>query len=187
MGPRSRRRAPCLRTRRVSIVVVCEADADRRTACTLADRVLCETVDWMVPETIEHLRQYRGIHAQEPSITNARSSASTRAPPQTSSRRATPERSAMPSGYSKHSPAARGIGKTLASRRRTSASSSSVARRRVSRLILWRLKRDWSPSLNPPRDVDSKPSEGGWWRPSRMHVRARCSRVPAACAALHAR
>lgn len=49
-----------------SIVVVCEADADRRTACTLADRVLCETVDWMVPETIEHLRQYRGIHDQEP-------------------------------------------------------------------------------------------------------------------------
>lgn len=51
-----------------SIVVVCEADADRRTACTLADRVLCETVDWIVPETIEHLRQYRGIHDQEPCL-----------------------------------------------------------------------------------------------------------------------
>jgi hypothetical protein len=33
-----------------SIAVVCEADADRRTACTLSDRVLREAVAWIAPE-----------------------------------------------------------------------------------------------------------------------------------------
>jgi hypothetical protein len=57
-----------------SIAVVCEADADRRTACALSDRVLREAVDWIVPETIEHLRHYCGIHDQEPYLkwTNAK-------------------------------------------------------------------------------------------------------------------
>jgi hypothetical protein len=49
-----------------SIAVVCEADADRRTACSLADRVLQEAVEWIVPETIDLLRKYRGIHEHEP-------------------------------------------------------------------------------------------------------------------------
>jgi hypothetical protein len=49
-----------------SIAVVCEADADRRSACILSDRVLRETVDWITPETIDHLRQYRGIEDHEP-------------------------------------------------------------------------------------------------------------------------
>ncbi len=49
-----------------SIAVVCEADADRRTACMLADRVLGENVEWITPETIEQLRRYRGIHDHEP-------------------------------------------------------------------------------------------------------------------------
>jgi len=34
-----------------SFAVVCEADADRRIACDLADRVLFENVDWLEPET----------------------------------------------------------------------------------------------------------------------------------------
>ena len=29
-----------------SIAVVCEADADRRAATLLSDRVLCETIEW---------------------------------------------------------------------------------------------------------------------------------------------
>ncbi|WP_437514209.1 hypothetical protein [Sorangium sp. So ce1099] len=49
-----------------AIAVVCEADADRRTACMLCDRVLCETVDWIDPETIEHFRKYHGRHDREP-------------------------------------------------------------------------------------------------------------------------
>jgi hypothetical protein len=49
-----------------SIAIVCESDADRRTACTLSDRVLCETVDWIAPETLDLLRSYRGIQAPDP-------------------------------------------------------------------------------------------------------------------------
>jgi hypothetical protein len=48
-----------------SIAIVCEADADRRTACVLCDRVLCETVGWIGPETIEFFRSYQGRRHQD--------------------------------------------------------------------------------------------------------------------------
>lgn len=43
------------------LVVVCEADADRRTACGLADRVLCEEISWIEPELLETQRSWRGL------------------------------------------------------------------------------------------------------------------------------
>lgn len=48
------------------IAVVGEADADRRTACALSDRVIREAVEWIVPEVLHHLRRYRGLHENEP-------------------------------------------------------------------------------------------------------------------------
>jgi hypothetical protein len=38
-----------------SIAVVCEADADRRAATLLSDRVLRETIEWISPETLRAL------------------------------------------------------------------------------------------------------------------------------------
>lgn len=49
-----------------SIVVICEGPADLRTACTLADRVLSQRVDWMQPEMLDHFRQWRGLRKSEP-------------------------------------------------------------------------------------------------------------------------
>lgn len=46
--------------------VVCEAPADRDTACGLADRVLLEEVSWLAPETLESCRQWRGLRSEEP-------------------------------------------------------------------------------------------------------------------------
>lgn len=46
-----------------SFAVVCEADADRRTACDLADRVLLENVDWLQPETQADILRWRGLDA----------------------------------------------------------------------------------------------------------------------------
>ncbi|WP_437320332.1 hypothetical protein [Sorangium sp. So ce385] len=48
-----------------SIAVVCEADADRRTACALCDRVLCEAVEWIDAATIDFIRGYHGIRRQD--------------------------------------------------------------------------------------------------------------------------
>jgi hypothetical protein len=48
-----------------SIAIVCEADADRRTACVLSDRALCENVDWIGSETIDFFRRYHGIFLQD--------------------------------------------------------------------------------------------------------------------------
>lgn len=45
----------------VTMVVVCEADADFRLASGLADRMLIEKVDWLEPEMIEHVRTFRGL------------------------------------------------------------------------------------------------------------------------------
>lgn len=45
------------------LVVVCEADADRRTACGLADRVLCEEISWIEPESLDSHRSWRGLDA----------------------------------------------------------------------------------------------------------------------------
>jgi hypothetical protein len=49
-----------------SIVIICEAPADQGTACALADRVLSDAVDWMVPEMLEAFRQWRGLRRSEP-------------------------------------------------------------------------------------------------------------------------
>jgi hypothetical protein len=49
-----------------SIAVVCEADADRRAATLLSDRVLRETIEWISPETLPYLRSYRGLGDQDP-------------------------------------------------------------------------------------------------------------------------
>lgn len=43
------------------LVVVCEADADRRTATGLADRVLCQEVEWIEPESIDLHRRWQGL------------------------------------------------------------------------------------------------------------------------------
>jgi hypothetical protein len=48
-----------------SIAVVCEAEADRRAATLLSDRVLCETIEWVSPETLPYLRRYRGLGDQD--------------------------------------------------------------------------------------------------------------------------
>lgn len=43
------------------LVVVCEADADLRTACGLADRILCQEVQWIEPESLDGYRLWRGL------------------------------------------------------------------------------------------------------------------------------
>lgn len=45
------------------LVVVCEADADRRTACGLADRALCQEVPWIEPGSLAAHRSWRGLDA----------------------------------------------------------------------------------------------------------------------------
>jgi hypothetical protein len=45
----------------LSFAVVCEAAADRDTACGLADRVICAEVDWISDEDLEYQRQWRGL------------------------------------------------------------------------------------------------------------------------------
>jgi len=47
----------------LSIAVVCEGPADRRTGCDIADRVVCEQVRWIEDELLGHLRQWRGVTA----------------------------------------------------------------------------------------------------------------------------
>jgi hypothetical protein len=44
-----------------SLLVVCEAAADQRTGACLADRVLCESVDWIDSESIDLHRFWRGL------------------------------------------------------------------------------------------------------------------------------
>ena len=41
----------------LSFVVVCEARADFETASDLADRVICELIDWIEPEMLHHHRR----------------------------------------------------------------------------------------------------------------------------------
>ena len=38
----------------LSIAVVCEGPADRRTGCDIADRVVCEEVRWIEEEILGH-------------------------------------------------------------------------------------------------------------------------------------
>jgi hypothetical protein len=46
--------------------VVCEARADRDTACGLADRVLLEEVSWLDPATLDSCRRWRGSDSEQP-------------------------------------------------------------------------------------------------------------------------
>ncbi|WP_375756090.1 hypothetical protein [Corallococcus exercitus] len=46
--------------------VVCEARADRDTACVLADRVLVEAIDWLDEEMLDPQRRWRGLTPSEP-------------------------------------------------------------------------------------------------------------------------
>ncbi len=45
-----------------SIAVVCEAAADQRTACELADRVLCDAIDWLNEDLLLTTRSWRGLN-----------------------------------------------------------------------------------------------------------------------------
>ena len=44
-----------------SIAVVVEASADRQIACDLADRLLCDKIDWIEPKVLGNYRRYRGF------------------------------------------------------------------------------------------------------------------------------
>ena len=46
--------------------VVCEAPADQRTACDIADRVICEQVDWIDSKELDDHRAWRGHEQNEP-------------------------------------------------------------------------------------------------------------------------
>lgn len=46
--------------------ILCEARADRDTACGLADRVLLEEVSWLEPEMLESCRQWVGLREDQP-------------------------------------------------------------------------------------------------------------------------
>ncbi len=50
----------------LSFVVVCEARADFETASELADRVICELIDWIESDTLHHHRRYDGHETGEP-------------------------------------------------------------------------------------------------------------------------
>ncbi len=47
----------------LSIAVVCEADADFRTASCLADRALVDAVDWLEPEHLKSCRSWQGLES----------------------------------------------------------------------------------------------------------------------------
>ena len=49
----------------LSIAVVCEAPADQRTGCDLADRVVCEKVGWIDEDMLDDERQWRGLEHQD--------------------------------------------------------------------------------------------------------------------------
>lgn len=43
------------------LAVICEAEADFRTGCGLADRVICEKVDWIEAKVIDSYRAWCGM------------------------------------------------------------------------------------------------------------------------------
>jgi hypothetical protein len=57
----------------LTFVMVCEAQPDFQTAAGLADRVLCENVDWIDTEVINAYRQFVGNHTETPYLTWAES------------------------------------------------------------------------------------------------------------------
>lgn len=44
-----------------SLAVVCEAERDRYTATSLADRILCQDVEWIEPKSLDLHRTWRGL------------------------------------------------------------------------------------------------------------------------------
>ena len=52
-----------------TLVVVCEARADFRTSSRLADRVLCDTIDWLEAEILDHCRCFEGLSHDQPFVT----------------------------------------------------------------------------------------------------------------------
>lgn len=52
----------------LSLAVVCEAPADQRTGCRLADRVACTEIAWVDDDMLPHLRQWRGFHEHDPHL-----------------------------------------------------------------------------------------------------------------------
>jgi len=53
----------------LSFVVVCEARADFLTASELADRIFCDSVDWIEPDYLGFHRSYTGFPGDEPFLT----------------------------------------------------------------------------------------------------------------------
>lgn len=51
-----------------SFPVVCEAPADQRTGCDLADRVFCADVDWIEQEVLVHYREWCGLKPVDPCL-----------------------------------------------------------------------------------------------------------------------
>lgn len=51
-----------------SFAVVCEGPADRMIACDLADRLLCDEVDWITEELLPSYRRWRGLGAENPHL-----------------------------------------------------------------------------------------------------------------------
>ncbi len=52
----------------LAFVVVCEAEADFRTAAGLADRVIREGADWITEEGMNDYRRWRGLDDRQPYI-----------------------------------------------------------------------------------------------------------------------
>jgi hypothetical protein len=51
------------------LVVVCEARADFHTSSELADRVFCETIDWIEAEMLDIYRVHEGLAPEQPFVT----------------------------------------------------------------------------------------------------------------------
>ena len=47
----------------LSFLVICEARADFLTSSDLADRVLCESIDWIETDLLEHYRAFDGARS----------------------------------------------------------------------------------------------------------------------------
>lgn len=48
----------------IEFIVIVESGADFRTATKLAERVLLEKIDWLEPELIQHIFQWRGLEEE---------------------------------------------------------------------------------------------------------------------------
>lgn len=53
----------------ISIALVCEGVTDPPTLCALADRFICEAVDWVAVDEIDTYRHYRGFQSDKPYLT----------------------------------------------------------------------------------------------------------------------